>query len=381
MILFSVGFFATKILPYSPSFPYYDSLLPSYHLPQWFYSWANFDGVHYLTIAEKGYFGTGLVQAFFPLFPLVLLHSLKGIFGEQFNALLVGVVLSNIFFLALMFVWFSFVKEIYNEAVAWISLTLFVTFPTAFFFGALYTESLFLLLVLAAFWAAERKNWMLTGIFSALASATRVVGIFLLPAFFVGLIQEFGVQKWMHKKFLPTTKKFLQQNWRACCWIAFGSIGLLSYMFFLTVTEFHDPLYFAHVQSQFNSGRQDSLVLYPQVVWRAAKILLTSRPFDWHYLAYVQEFMVGVGGFFAILASWKYVRSSFIVFALGSFLLPTLTGTFSSLPRYFLACFCVYIAAAQVLQKRSRIMVFCVLVSVVFLIINTLLFVQGFWVA
>ena len=70
--LLLLGGFADVHLDYLPSFPYYDSLLANYNLPRWLYSWANFDGVHYLTIVQKGYIGTGLIQAFFPLYPGVV---------------------------------------------------------------------------------------------------------------------------------------------------------------------------------------------------------------------------------------------------------------------------------------------------------------------
>ncbi len=53
-------------------------------------------------------------------------------------------------------------------------------FPTAFFFLAAYTESLFLFLALAAFLCAERSRWWLAGACGFLSSLARLQGVVLL---------------------------------------------------------------------------------------------------------------------------------------------------------------------------------------------------------
>jgi hypothetical protein len=55
-------------------------------------------------------------------------------------------------------------------------------FPTAFFFLAPYTESLFLLLSILAFREARHDRWGRVAVFGALAALTRSVGILLIPA-------------------------------------------------------------------------------------------------------------------------------------------------------------------------------------------------------
>jgi hypothetical protein len=62
------------------------------------------------------------------------------------------------------------------------------SFPFAFFFGAVYTESLFLLLTLWAFYAFRTRQWALGGVAGALSSATRVNGILTaVPLAYIGL--------------------------------------------------------------------------------------------------------------------------------------------------------------------------------------------------
>ena len=55
--------------------------------------------------------------------------------------------------------------------------------PMAFYFSAVYSESLFLALTVAFFWCARQGRWALVGMLGALAGATRSTGLVLiLPA-------------------------------------------------------------------------------------------------------------------------------------------------------------------------------------------------------
>ena len=69
-----------------------------------------------------------------------------------------------------------------DEEQAERSVYLSAIFPFAFFYGVVYTEATFLLLVLAAFYLFRQRWWILGGVFGGLATATRVNGILILPA-------------------------------------------------------------------------------------------------------------------------------------------------------------------------------------------------------
>jgi hypothetical protein len=379
VVLGVVGASADLFLPYAPSFPYYEWQLPKYGFPRWIYSWGNFDGVHYLLITEMGYSQIGLVQAFFPVFPL-LVQALAEI---GVPALMSGLFISNVAAIVMCLVWYGLVSEVYDQKTAFWSLLIILLFPTAFFFGALYSESLFLALVLGSFWAAHRRNWWLAAGLAMVASATRVVGVFLVPALMIEL--------WLQEnKKLPTLLQpravadsviqLIKKRGVTLLVISTGILGLLAYMTYLG-SKFKDPLYFLHVQSEFGGGREERIIIYPQVVWRYIKILVTYRPVGLKYLAYVQEMVAGVVGLVLLLVSFKGVRWSWLIFSLGAFLVPTMTGTFSSMPRYVLVCFPLFIFLAQSLQNRPRWLFLYLLGSAVLLLINTVLFIQGYWVA
>src|SRR5258708_14639405 len=62
------------------------------------------------------------------------------------------------------------------------AVLLMTVFPFGFFFGLVYTESLFLLLTVLSFYGFRTRRWWLGGGAGALATATRVNGILMLPA-------------------------------------------------------------------------------------------------------------------------------------------------------------------------------------------------------
>jgi len=369
---------APNFLEYQPSFPYSAELLATSQLPQWLYSWANFDGVHYLTIIEKGYVGTANIQAFFPLYPLTVAVLTRLLL----NPIATGLIISGSLSTLLIVLLYSLVKQQFDNKLARITLLVFLSFPTSFFFAAMYSESLFMVLVIGTFLAAYKRKWLAAGLLTALASATRVVGVMLVPALLIELALQTNPQLKLFNltQLKLTLLKLIVSKKKKLVFISLGFLGLLTYMLFLTY-EFGDPLYFFHVQSEFAGTRQESLVIYPQVWWRSLKILLTYRPLDLKYFAYIQEFIVGSLGLAGLLYAFKKVRASYVVFALLAFLVPTLTGTFSSMPRYMLVCFPIFILLAQVLKNKKLALWLYLLVSTTLLIFNTILFIQGYWVA
>ncbi|MCB9812862.1 MAG: hypothetical protein H6772_00505 [Pseudomonadales bacterium] len=400
--LFIVGYFADLFLKYDPSFPYADGTLSFLKFPRWVYSWGNFDGVHYLTIAKSGFKGAEYIQAFFPVYPFFA--KFLNIFIE--NILASHLLISNVSFLILLFVWHQLisgkigVKNVYEKSndkkyakkIAWYSVLALILFPTSLFFGAIYTESLFLLTVLLAFIFTQKKQYWLAAIFVAIASATKIIGIALVPALIFEVIFSdqklpdiFGVKfEQLAIEFKTTLTKKIS-NWKKyfkpTAIISLGSIGLVLYMVYLW-KKFGDPLYFFHVQSEFGGGvRQESLISYPQVLWRYIKILVTARPFDLKYFAYFQEMVAGTLALIVLFLSARKVRLSYVLFALLAFLIPTLTGTFSSMPRYLLVCFPIFIQLAIWAEKSKRFRYVWFTISSILLIVNTLLFIQGYWVA
>lgn len=143
------------------------------------------DANWYIAIAELGYepgpFDTNRQHswAFFPLFPLVLRAAAR----LTVEYPLTGVALSNIFLLLALILLHRTVRAFgYEEGDADRTVFYLAVFPTSYFFSLPLTESMFLCLTVGSFYAARREAWWTAGLLGALASATRVNGVLLLPA-------------------------------------------------------------------------------------------------------------------------------------------------------------------------------------------------------
>lgn len=370
--LLLVGKYAGQWLTFSTHFPYLEIML-LYRLPRWLLGWVNFDGFHYLTIAQSGYKGFGLLQAFFPLYPY-LIRSLFHLTYWDVAKISLGI--SHVAAVGMIVMWWLLVREVFSAQPGKKNWWIILLLPTSFFWVAGYTESLFMLLVFSSLWLGIKKQWWLAAVVAALASATRVTGVFLVPALWV----EWA---WQHKAALQAKTLSLKQWWPVAV-VCLGVTGLLGYMYYLWGT-FGDPLYFFHVQSEFGAGRQETLILLPQVFWRYVKIVWTVHPHDWQYYAFVQELVLTAISMLLLLLSVKKIRPSIVTFSVLAWILPTLTGTFSSMPRYILSAPAVYLMIIFLWEKVSPRWWWCKWIAVVvafgWLSLNTALFIQGYWVA
>jgi len=139
---------------------------------------ARWDSVWYLTIAQHGY---GDKQdhaqaAFYPLYPL-LMRAGGWVVGSP---LLAGVLISLACFLGALVLLHRLAALELGLRDARGTVLLVAFFPTALFFSAVYSESLFLLVSVGAVLAARRGRWAWAGALGALAALTRNSGVLLL---------------------------------------------------------------------------------------------------------------------------------------------------------------------------------------------------------
>lgn len=327
--------------------------------------WANFDGVHYLSIAQNGYYQ--YEQAFFPLFPLLI--RIFSFFTFE-NYLWSAMILVHIFLFIWLFFFYKLLRLDFSETVTRWILIFSLVFPTSFYFGAVYTETLFLFLVVTAFYAARKEKWLWTGVCIGLASATKLIGIFLLPA----VLLLFYTSK---KKNLFSGKTI----WTFLTMCAFSISGLVSYMVYLWQT-YKDPLFFIHAQPAFGANRTGGeIILLPQVLYRYFKIFITV-PFTNYdiWIAFLEFFlMVAVLSILALCMYQRKVIIPYILFSVLAVVGPTLTGTLSSVPRYALVAFPIFIFLGLI--KNVKMKVFLLLLSGILGVILLSYFVSGYFIA
>jgi len=139
--------------------------------------WVRWDTPWYLEIASHGYSCYGS-SAFMPLYPLLIrgLGILPGV-SDLAAALLISSIASFVAFYLL----YLLARELTGSiTVARASVAALALFPVSFFLMAGYTEALFLGLAIASYLAARRRSWIIAGILVALATLTRLQGILLL---------------------------------------------------------------------------------------------------------------------------------------------------------------------------------------------------------
>lgn len=365
MLLIIVTLFAIKFIPLS----YEDRFLGggpiNYKLAPEFFSWANFDGEHYLSIAIFGY--KGLEQAFFPIYPVTISFFAKpfssDLTASLFASTTFGIIISNLAFLLVLINLWELIKIDYSKRIAFFTILLLVSFPTSFYFGAVYSESLFLLLSVLAFLYARLGKWKMAAIFGVISSATRIFGILLLPALFIEAYQ----QKVKFSKFF---------------WILFVPLGLGVYMLYQYLTM-GDPLAFYRLQKIVGEQHQSGLTILPQVYFRYVKMILTVDRLNPIYQTIILEFIVGLAFFILpVYGYFKKVRLSYLFYALAGFLLPTIQGSFSSLPRYVIVFFPSFLALSLWFSGLSKLVkIGLLIICLGALILETTLFIRGYWVA
>jgi len=365
LLLIICMFIAINFIPLGSTDRFLGGGPGAYQILPSFFGWANFDGEHYLSIAIFGY--KPLEQAFFPIYPGLISIFARivstDLFSAIFSSIFIGLVISHLaFLLALVLLW-ELIRLDFSEKIAILTLILLLIFPTSFYFGALYSESLFLLLVVASFYSARKNHWFLSGFLGMIASASRVFGILLLPA----LLIEAWQQKISFKKAVR---------------LMLIPIGLLCYMFYQWLFS-GDPLSFYHLQTLVGEQHQAGLVLLPQVFFRYFKMFLSVAPSNPIYQTIILEFLTGLLFFFLpIYGYFKKIRLSYLFFAMFGFLLPTIQGSFSSLPRYVIVLFPSFLALAIFLNNRPKsIRLAFILLSILGLAVETMLFLRGYWVA
>ena len=216
---------------------------------------ARWDAVHYLNIVHNGYGHTGprdVRTAFFTLYPLVV-NVASGFDASARAALAASWAVSLAAFVGALYLLWRLVELDLGSKVATRTVVLLALFPTSFFFSAPYAESLFLLLSVAAFYAARTGHWAWTGVLAAVASAERPPGVLLAVP--LVLIYLYGPRADRP----PAVAADRGESWRDrlrprhalrpdVLWIGLAPLGLVAYTAYLGIA-IGEPLAWAHVET------------------------------------------------------------------------------------------------------------------------------------
>ena len=353
LFTFAIGFLARLTLPVLHPHAMIlaqPSLLYRGTLGRLLNGWTNVDAGWYLSIAQHGY-AHRYSEAFFPLYPL----AMRLVAGSGLGYTLAGVTLSVACFVAAAMLLYWLTADALGPRTALWTVVFLSIAPTSFFFQAVYTESLFLLLSVALFYFAQRRMWLLAGIMGLLASLTRSTGVVLAAPLAILYLQSVD---WQWRRFRAAALSVL-----------LVPCGLAGYMAYLWRTH-GDPMLFAHLEHRWHRYFAE-----PQVtLWQGARygylgaahlvasgrlrhpgVLLWRSSVDTVNASNLVALVIVV---VVIVLGWRRLGVSYNAYAvlalLFTLLNPERGEPLVSLPRYAVVIFPLFMALAVATRHKPR---------------------------
>lgn len=119
--------------------------------------------------------------AFFPLFPLLI----RGLMNLGLPFEVAGTLINNLAFFGALILLYKWVETTNNPQAARWTTAVLAWCPLSIFGSVIYTEGLFLFLSTAALRAFDLKKYPQVILWGSLATATRITGLALIPAFLI----------------------------------------------------------------------------------------------------------------------------------------------------------------------------------------------------
>ncbi|MFZ1217675.1 MAG: hypothetical protein WAO00_00200 [Chthoniobacterales bacterium] len=320
----------------------------------WATFWNRWDAVHYLRLAENGYTAKGdgrFSIVFYPLYPW-LVRAVAFICQSYFGAALLVSGAASICAALLL----RRLAELDQpEKVARLTVWFLLIFPTAYFLHIAYSESLFLALVLGCLLAARSRSWAMAGVLGALACATRVNGLLLVPTLFVEAFLQYRATR--------------RIDWR-WLWIGVAGLGTASYLF-LNYRVTGDPFAFSKIMEVNWYKRFNTPWVGIRDVWlRIPHFNLTEG---------LLEFVFIVFSFLCTVWCWIKLRPTYAVWMTLNWLLINSTSYVVSVPRYCLTLFPIFILFARFAARRPLAGGILSAISLLLLALFAMKFAHGTW--
>ena len=341
-------------------------------------SWNHWDAANYVRIAQYGYMSQNhpFDLAFFPLFSL-LIRVAAWLCGKQ-GYVVLGIVISNLAFLGAMFVIYQIAEDALGEQVGRRTLLYLCLFPTAFYFFAAYTESLFLVLTAGSFLAMRRRRWLLAGGLGLLASLTRNAGVLLVIPYLY--------EVWLSREHEGFQLRALFAEWKSLLPrllpIVLIPVGAVMYAYYCWKVS-GDPLHFMTVQNHW--GRHTT---WPFIgIWRNLVEIFWTQPFTSSNTPHDILDLVATLGFIALaVAGWRRLRVSYTIWMVVLLVLSLIAPATSALAdplqsnqRFVLVMFPGFIVLAALGVKYPRLHQIIMIFFPMLLATLTLLFVMNRW--
>lgn len=341
----------------------YESIM-GFHLPfpGFFNPWLNFDGLNYLNLVKGGYAENMSLAAFYPVYPtLIKIVS----FNSIINPIIFGLLISYVFSILGIFVFYNLVKADYGKHIALKTISLFLVFPSSFFLFSYYTEGVFFFLAILSFYYMKKDKNLLAALLIAISTATRLFGLALLATFLLRIVKQ--PAKSRRKWLLP---------------VLLSPTGIVIYSFFLW-SKFNNPFLMITAQATSKFGRSvailNPLMVVPEAIKKIFEGPKVSYDSSFVYPVIILEFVIFLYVVVIIAWSYKKIDTSYWLYMLFSLVLILLGGSFSSIMRYALLLFPAFIFLAN--KLCGRFFYFFFTLSLVLMVLCASLFFRNYWIA
>ena len=341
--------------------------------------WFGWDTISYLGIAILGYRQDASI-AFMPLYP-GLIRLASPLFAG--NHLLAALVLSTLFCIVALILMYELFAATYSQAIASDAVVLFLTFPTAFFLFAGYTESLFIALVLAFWLLARKRRWLLAAVVAGLAALTRLQGVVLsavlLWMMLTSLIEQpaadsMGQLRQLFVIFRSSREKLLTAI-QPAAWLAglIPSLIAWAYQLWLRLAGY----------GSIAEALRTYWKLETVPPWTGFFLFLQRLPTArFHYMDWI-DLVLFIVVLIASLIALRRLDPAFSLYIWLTIAVLLTRGTpphlLASYSRYFLALFPLFLLPAQLPNRYQRLAIIILFFSMQILLVS--IFLWGSWVA
>lgn len=328
-------------------------------------AFARYDSGWYWQIARYGYTaGAGAYVeggrssiGFFPAYPILMRYVGRAFGRRAVDLYLGGLLISWLAFaVAMVLVFYLARLDLSRRRASW--AVLFATiFPFAFFFGAVYSEALFLAATVGCVYLFRTKRWISGGLCGALATATRVNGIMMWPALAWIVWQQVGASSHASR----------EDRLKAAAGFLLVPLGIGAYsLYIFDITG--RPFEWAAVIERWGYHPGGSPI---SALWSLGYAIVT-RPYA--FLAGERmapyDSLNGLAAGLAILALpfvWRSLGAAYGAFMAMNLWLPLSSGQVEGMGRYVAVLFPLFIWLAKVCPHRLLMAV-----AIVFAMLYTL---------
>lgn len=326
----------------------------------WQNSWmkSNTDAGHYLKIAENWYVKEGndrLLIVFFPMLP-VLIRAFSFVFKDSFisaqilNAIATALA-SGMVYMTLL----PIIGSRRSKVGAFVAILL----PGMIFMNSPMSEPLFLLFTVCAFFFMQRKQFILSGIFVALAGFTRSLGV--IAAIPLGIVGIGHIVRLIRDK-----KSWGRELILLAVGLVISTFGTLGYLY-INYSIHGDALKFFEYQSGNWYQNFNPFFDTPRYMISYAQRYYNEGSIDKLISLWIPGLIAVVGSLLLIGSKARRLPASYTIYFLAYFAVAIGCTWLLSAMRYISAALPVTAAIAHCANKRWKVIVLFIILGVLYI--------------